>query len=165
MGWMGCIWRLSYALCKSCRLRGDWQYTHVQTFKGWLQTVQERRGSLTAYMRFSSVACHPTHINCESNIFPISYWSRIGLELDLNWTWIGVATALHQKKSEIKVRFADIFPRLCKKSFSVFPITLSYLLCISALCVTVRLFSCHIAVTRQCMRDRCVTEDTCSCHT
>ena len=161
MGWMGGIWRLSYALCKSCRLQGGWQYTHIQTFKGWLQTVQERRGSLTAYMRFSSVACHPTHINCESNIFPISYWSWIGVELDLNWSCYGLTS----KKKRDKGTICRCISPFMQKSFSVFPITLSYLLCISALCVTVRLFSCHIAVTRQCMRDRSVTERKCSCHT
>ena len=160
MGWMGgfCDCPTLSVNLADCKVADS---THIHTFKGWLQTVQERRGSLTAYMRFSSVVCHPTHINCESNIFPISYWNWIGVELDLNWSCYGLTS----KKSEIKVRFADVFPRLCKKSFSVFPITLSYLLCISALCVTVRLFSCHIAVTRQCMRDRCVTEGTCSCHT
>ena len=58
-----------------------------------------------------------------------------------------------------------IFFITTKKVFRDFPVTPSYLLYISELCVTARLFSCHIAVTRQCMRDRSVTERKYSCHT
>ena len=102
-------------------------------------------------------------LHCKDNLSSILHWIWIEPELEVNWTWIGTSTSLHRKRNEIKAWFNDeCF--ITKKVFRVFPVTPSYLLWISKLCVTGKLFSCHITVTRLCMCDRSVTGKICFCH-
>ena len=46
------------------------------------------------------------YLPCTSYVSPIFLPFPIGLELEVDWSWIGVATLLHRKRSDIKAWFS-----------------------------------------------------------
>lgn len=60
------------------------------------------------------------HIHSKSNIIPISDWTWIGAELELDWTWIVVSGLLHRKRNETMMWFSDEVFITTKKSFFAF---------------------------------------------
>ena len=108
---------------------------------------------------FSLFLCNSTipyllHLRCKSYVNPIQIPYNSYSRLDLNWSWIGLGLELPRAYIEEETRINFGLPMIFfittkqKKVFRVFPVTPSYLLYISKLCVTGRLLSCHIAVTR-----------------
>ena len=107
---------------------------------------------------FSLFLCNSTipyllHLRCKSYVTPIQIPYNSYSRLDLNWSWIGLGLELPRAYIEEETRINFGLPMIFfittkqKKVFRVFPVTPSYLLYISKLCVTGRLLSCHIAVT------------------
>ena len=106
------------------------------------------------FLSFFAIAPFLLHLRSKSYVNPIQIPYNSNSRLDLNWSWIGLGLELPRAYIEEETRINFGLPMIFfittkqKKVFRVFPVTPSYLLYISKLCVTGRLLSCHIAVTR-----------------